>query len=291
MMSTIKKGFTTELWDLWFSELHNRHVGMTYKIKRILFSGESRFQRIDVFDTYEYGKMLVLYGSVMLTERDEFVYHEMISHVPMFVHPDPKEVLIIGGGDGGTLREVIRHREVNSVTLVEIDEEVVEVSKKFIPQTAKSFETDKLTLVFEDGARFVKETEKKFDVIIVDSPDPIAPADTLFKEEFFKDAKNCLKDGGIFVAQTESPFYHKKIVQEVYLVLKSLFKITKMFCAWVPTYPSALWSFSFCSDKLHPISNFDENKYKELNLETKYYNSEIHKAAFALPNFVKEIIE
>ncbi len=279
-----------DLWNMWYTELHNGTAGLTLKIKKVLYSGESPFQRIDVMETYEYGKMLVLYGSIMFTERDEFVYHEMISHVPLFVHPSPEEVLVIGGGDGGTIREVLRHREVRAVTMVEIDSQVVEVSKKFFPTMSVGFSDPRLRLLFKDGAEFVKEDQGSYDVILVDSADPVGPADILFREEFFRSAKERLKQGGIFVAQTESPFYHPDIVKNTYSVLKNLYKNVHMYLAWIPAYPSALWSFCFCSDELHPLRDFKEERVSGSGLEFKYYNPEVHRAAFALPNFVKKLI-
>ncbi len=279
-----------DLWNMWYTELHNGAAGLTLKIKKVLYSGESPFQRIDVMETYEYGKMLVLYGSIMFTERDEFVYHEMISHVPLFVHPSPEKVLVIGGGDGGTIREVLRHREVAEVTMVEIDSQVVEISKRFFPTMSAGFSDPRLKLLFKDGAEFVKEDRGKYDVVIVDSADPVGPADILFREEFFRDAKERLKEAGIFVAQTESPFYHPDIVKNTYDILKKLYKKVHMYLAWIPAYPSALWSFCFCSDVLDPILDFKEERVASCGLEFKYYNPEVHRAAFALPNFVKKLV-
>ncbi len=278
------------LWNLWYTELHNGTAGLTLKIKKVLYSGESKFQRIEVFDTYEYGKMLVLYGSIMFTERDEFIYHEMISHVPLFVHPSPEEVLVIGGGDGGTIKEVSRHPGVKRIKMVEIDQQVVEISKKFFPIMSKGFSDPRLNLIFGDGAEFVKTDTGKYEVIIIDSPDPIGPADVLFKEEFFSNAKKRLREGGILVAQTESPFYHPDIVKNTYSYLRKLFSNVLMYWSWIPAYPSAMWSFCFCSDKLHPLKNFREEKYMELGLETKYYNKGIHFGAFSLPTFAEKLI-
>ena len=280
-----------DLWNLWYTELHNGTAGLSLKIKKVLYSGESKFQRIEVFDTYEYGKMLVLYGSIMFTERDEFVYHEMIVHVPLFVHPSPETVLVIGGGDGGTVREVLRHPEVKKVKMVEIDEQVVEISKKYFPQMSSGFSDKRLTFIFKDGAEFVKTDPGKYDVLIVDSADPVGPADVLFREEFFINTKKRLKENGIFIAQTESPFYHPDIVKNTYSILKGLYKNVFMYWAWIPAYPSAIWSFSFCSDSLHPLEDFKEERYRELSLETKYYNKGIHFGAFSLPNFAHKLIK
>lgn len=285
----IRESSMSDLWNVWFTEMHRNRAGLTLKIKQLIYSTESPFQRIDILDTYEYGKMLVLYGSIMVTEKDEFVYHEMISHIPLFTHPNPKDVLIIGGGDGGTLREVLKHKDVERATMVEIDEMVVKVCKEYLPTIGTEFNNPKAKLIFEDGALFLKKGYK-FDVIIVDGSDPIGPAEVLFQREFHQNAYNCLKDDGIFITQSESPLYHRDTVKKVYKNLKSIFPIVKMYIAHIPTYPSALWSFAFCSKKYDPLLNFRKDEYEALNLNTKYYNSDIHFASFVLPNFVKELV-
>ena len=280
----------SDFWNVWYSELHNQEVGLSIKIKKMLYSGESEFQRIDVLDSCYFGKMLILYGSIMITEKDEFIYHEMITHVPMFTHPDVQNALIIGGGDGGTLRELIKHQSIKKITQVEIDKKVIEVSKKYFPEVAKEFDNPKVKLVYEDGAEFIKKTEEKYDLIIIDSSDPVGPAISLFSKSFYSYCFNALNDDGILTAQTESPFFNKNEVRKIYKNLKDIFPIVKMYLAYVPTYPSSLWSFALCSKKYDPVEDFDNNRYKNLNLKTNYYNCDIHKACFSLPNFVKELL-
>lgn len=193
--------------DLWFSELHTPYVKFSIKIDKQLHSEQTEFQRIDIFESKEFGRMMVLDGYVMLTEKDEFIYHEMIVHVPMVVHPNPKRVLIIGGGDGGTARELLRYKNVESVDLVEIDERVVDISRKYLPQTACSFDDERLHCYFEDGLKFIRHCNNEYDLIIVDSTDPFGPGEGLFTKEFYGNCYKALKEDGIMVNQHESPFY------------------------------------------------------------------------------------
>lgn len=284
-----KEASMEDLWNIWFSELHRKSVGLTVKIKDILFSGKSDFQRIDVFDTEVFGRMLVLYGSIMITERDEFIYHEMIAHVPLNVHPLPENVLVIGGGDGGTVREILKHSEVKNITLVEIDRLVVEVCRKFFSKVSEGFNDPRVKIIYDDGAKFIAETKELFDVIIIDSSDPVGPAEVLFQREFYENVYKRLKDDGIMVAQTESPFYDRNTISRVYKNFSQIFPIVKMYIAPIPTYPSGLWSFGFCSKKFDPLKDLIEERAKGKDL--KYYNLEIHRAAFCLPNFIKELLE
>lgn len=291
MDEIIRESSMTSLWDLWFTELHQKRVGLTIKIKRLIYSGESPYQRIDILDTYEYGRMLVLYGSIMVTEKDEFVYHEMISHVPLYAHPNPRKVLIIGGGDGGTLREVLRHPEVDKVTMVEIDKMVVEKSIEFLPTIATDFDNPRAKIIFEDGEKYLDRCKEKYDIIIVDGSDPVGPAEVLFQKKFHEMAYGCLASDGIFVTQSESPLYHQKTIRSLYRNLKDIFPVVNMYLAHIPTYPSAFWSFAFCSRKYNPLKDFNPDRVKKQRLKMKYYNSDIHNAAFSLPNFVRELVE
>jgi len=281
----------SDFWQgLWFTELHGKTSGITIKIKKILKSIETQYQKLDVFETEDYGRLLTLDNLVMTTERDEFIYHEMLAHIPMFSHNNPENVLIIGGGDGGTLREVLKHKTVKNVDMVEIDKEVVNASKEFFPTLSVGFDNPRTNLKFVDGVEFVRNKEDIYDVIIIDSTDPIGPGKVLFTEEFYKNCYKALKKNGIFVSQTESPFHNPEWVQDIYSELKKVFPIVKAYKAEIPTYPSGIWTFSFCSENIDPIENFQKIKYGDYNLKLKYYNDEIHKGAFALPNFVKELI-
>ncbi|MGE5371700.1 MAG: polyamine aminopropyltransferase [Solirubrobacterales bacterium] len=287
MSELIREDSMTDLWNVWFTELHQNRAGLTLKVNRLLYSGESAFQRIEIMDTYEFGKMLVLYGSIMITEKDEFVYHEMISHIPLFTHPNPKEVLVIGGGDGGTIREALKHPEVERATLVEIDEMVVRKCQEYFPEVAGKLDDPRVRLKFEDGEKYLATTKDKYDVIMCDASDPIGPAEVLFQKPFHQTAYDCLNDDGIFVTQSESPFFHQRTLRRIYDNLKSVFPIVRVYWAYIPTYPSAIWSFTVCSKKYDPIKDFDLARYQAQKPVTKYYNDGIHQAAFQLPNFVK----
>lgn len=278
-----------DFWDLWYSELQQARVGMTFKVKDIVYSGRTKFQRIDVLETHEYGRMLVLHGSIMFTQRDEFVYHELIAHVPCYASPAPQQVLIVGGGDGGALREVLKHGPVRRATVVEIDEQVVDVCRRCFP-AHHGFADPRVQLVIDDGAHFVHTTPDRYEVILVDSYDPVPPADVLFQRDFFADCKERLSEGGILVAQTESPFYSPEIVADLYRKLADVFRTVRMFLGWIPTFPGALWSFAFCSDSRDPLGDFDADRYRREAIPTRYYNDEIHRAAFLLPNFVRDLL-
>lgn len=274
--------------NLWIEEKFEDFLGLKFKVEKVLFSGKSEFQSVDVVETKGHGKMLLNDGLVMVTERDEFAYHDMISHVPLFVHPSPKNVLIIGGGDGGTAREVLRHDSVEKCTMVEIDSMVVEACREFIPQTSKDLDHEKLTLIIGDGVEFVKNTNEKFDVIIVDSTDPIGPAQPLFGEAFYQDVYNCLSEDGIVVSQGESSWYAMDIQQSLLKVLNAVFPQSYLYSFSNLTYPGGLWSFTFATKKHHPIKDFNAERVENSGLSFDYYNAALHSASFALPNFVKK---
>lgn len=278
--------------ELWFSERHTPNVKFSIKVDRQLYSGHSEFQRIDVFDSKEFGRFLTLDGYMMLTEKDEFIYHEMITHVPMAVHQNPKNILIIGAGDGGVLRELTRYPTVENIDLVEIDELVVEVSKQYLPTTACRFDDPRLNIFYEDGVKFIRKCDDMYDIIIVDSTDPFGPGEGLFTKEFYGSCFKALHDDGIMVNQHESPFYaedsaamqrsHKRIVES--------FPISKVYQAHIPTYPSGHWLFGFASKKYHPTNDYNGTKWNMLGLRTRYYNPRLHVGAFALPNYVEELL-
>ena len=279
--------------DLWFSELHTPYVKFSIKIDKQLHSEQTEFQRIDIFESKEFGRMMVLDGYVMLTEKDEFIYHEMIVHVPMVVHPNPKRVLIIGGGDGGTARELLRYKNVESVDLVEIDERVVDISRKYLPQTACSFDDERLHCYFEDGLKFIRHCNNEYDLIIVDSTDPFGPGEGLFTKEFYGNCYKALKEDGIMVNQHESPFYDEDAfaMQRAHQRIVKSFPIRRVYQAHIPTYPSGHWLFGFASKKYHPVLDFDAKRWNALGLKTRYYNANLHNASFALPNYVEELME
>ncbi|MCM1334525.1 MAG: polyamine aminopropyltransferase [Eubacterium sp.] len=279
--------------ELWFTERHTPFVQFSIKVDRQLYSGQSEFQRIDVFDSKEFGRFLTLEGYMMLTEKDEFIYHEMITHVPAAVHPDPRRVLVIGAGDGGVVRELTRYPEIEHIDLVEIDELVIEVCRKYLPVTACRFDDPRVHIFIEDGVKYIRRCENKYDIIIVDSTDPFGPGEGLFTKEFYGSCYRALKEDGIMVNQHESPFYtedaaamqraHKRIVES--------FPISKVYQAHIPTYPSGHWLFGFASKKYHPTRDFSAAKWNLRGLDTKYYNTELHVGAFALPNYVEALLK
>lgn len=281
----MKKGI-----ELWVTEDYEGVFRMQYKAKETLYSGESEFQRVDVIDTDYLGKALFNDGLIMTSERDEFIYHEMITHVPMSVHPSPKKVLIIGGGDGGTAREVLRYESVERVVMVEIDPCVIEACKKHLPVTSCELENPKLELRIEDGIKYVKETAEKFDVILVDSTDPIGPAAPLFDVSFYSDIRNALTENGIVVSQCENPFIHMTMQKKLLGIKAEIFEKVSVYNYTNMTYPGGLWSFSFASKGLDPMADFKPLPEAMLS-KMKYYNSALHKAAFALPNFQKNEVQ
>lgn len=279
--------------EYWFSELQTPNVKLSIRVDRQLYSGKSEFQRIDIFDSPEFGRFLTLDGYMMLTEKDEFIYHEMITHVPMAVHPCVKKVLVIGAGDGGVIRELTRYPEIEQIDLVEIDQLVVEVCKKYLPQTSCRFDDPRVHIYYEDGLKFIRRFENEYDLIIVDSTDPFGPGEGLFTREFYGSCYKALKEDGIMVNQHESPFYdedatacqraHKRIVES--------FPISRVFQAHIPTYPSGHWLFGFASKKYHPLKDLAEARWNLRGLGCKYYTTTLHKGAFYLPAYVEELLK
>ncbi len=279
--------------ELWFTEMHNEYSKFSFKVKEHLCSIKSPFQQIDVLDTYEYGKVLVIDGFVMLTEKDEFVYHEMIVHTPMAVNLNAKNVLVIGAGDGGTLRELIRYKTIENIDFVEIDEKVVEVSKKYLPFVNSGFDDHRINTYFEDGVEFVKDKKNVYDLIIIDSTDPIGPGEGLFTKEFYSNCYNALTEEGILVNQCESVYFEgdRREFKRAIEKLKDIFPIATAYQANIPTYPSGHWLFGYASKKYDPLKDHKTEEWKKLELKTRYYNERVHKGAFYLPNYILEVME
>ena len=279
--------------EMWFSEFHTPDVKHSIRVNRQLYSRQSEYQRIDIFETPEFGRVLTLDGNVMLTERDEFIYDEMITHVPMAVHPLVKKVLVIGAGDGGVIRELTRYPEIEHIDMVEIDPLVVEVCRKYLPKTACRLDDPRLSIHYEDGLKYVRFKENEYDLIIVDSTDPFGPGEGLFTREFYGNCYKALKEDGIMVNQHESPFYaedaeackraHKRIVES--------FPISRVYQAHILTYPSGHWLFGFASKKYHPLKDLDETRWNLRGLDCRYYTTTLHKGAFYLPAYVEEMLE
>ncbi len=278
--------------NLWIEEVHQGFLGMRFKVEKVLFSGKSDFQTVQVVETTGHGKMLFNDGMVMVSERDEFVYHDMIVHPVMYTHPNPRSVLVIGGGDGGTVREVLRHKSVEKVVMVEIDKMVVDACMEHIPLTSSQLKDPKVELRYEDGVKYMAESKEQFDVIIVDSSDPIGPATPLFNESFYADVYSRLADDGIVVSQCESPVYEGAMQKTILKILSDKFNVVRIANYSNLTYPGSLWSFSMGSKKNDPLKDFQSERYDSDGLEFKYYNSKIHTGAFMLPEFqYKELKE
>ena len=275
--------------DLWFREQHKDQIALSIRAKGYLWSGRSEYQSLDVLDTEMFGRVLLLDGVIMTTERDEFIYHEMISHVPLFSHPEPRRVLVIGGGDGGTVREAVKHPTVERVDLVEIDRLVVEKSRELLPTIAGALDHPKVRIHYEDGIRWVTEHHNHYDVIIVDSTDPVGPAVGLFSPTFYRDCARALTDRGILSAQSESPFFDRDEVRAIYANLGQTFPLAKPYTASVPTYPGGYWCFAFATKDAAQCAAPEQRRYAAVG-PLRYYNPEIHSAAFVLPNYVRELL-
>ena len=274
----------------WLTEKQTENLNLSCRVNKILFSGKSEYQDIVVADSCEFGRMLVLDGVFQTSVFEEYIYHEMIIHVPLFSHPNPKKVLVVGGGDGGAVREAVRHKGVENVEMVEIDGMVVDVSKKYLPEISAALLAGhpKLQVEIGDGLARVKAAEELYDAIIVDCSDPIGPGTGLFTQEFYRDIYKALKPDGLFVQQTESPFYHQGLISRIYKDIAELFPITRLYLANIPLYPGGLHSFTLGSKVHDPLKAVLP---ESLPFQTRYYNQRLHYSCFALPNFVLELLE
>jgi len=282
--------------SLWFTDRdENQALSLKYS-GDLLFEKASEMQKVRVFETTAYGKMLSIDSCVMITERDEAHYHEMLVHPAMQIHPMPKNILVIGGGDGGTIREIFKYPTVEKVTMVEIDKNVVDAAKEFFPKVASEFSNPKLNLIIGDGIAFVAEgTSAEYDVIVIDGADPKGPAEGLFSEEFYLQCQRLLKENGIVAAQGESPMFHEKAFKDLNSCLKKIFGMKKAHVAlfFAPTYPSGMWSIHIGTKQgIHPVSDFNVQRAREFSEKNQlhYYNEEVHRSAFALPSFVSKLL-
>lgn len=270
----------------WYTEKQTENFGITMKINKTLHTEQTEFQYLEMAETAEWGNMLFLDGMVMTSEKDEFVYHEMVAHVPLFTHPNPENVLVVGGGDGGVIREILKHPSVKKATLVDIDGKVIEYSKKFLPSIASGLEDSRVEVIVGDGFMHIAESDNEFDVIMVDSTEPVGPAVNLFSKGFYAGISKALKEDGIFVAQSDNPWFKADLIKQVQSDVGEIFPITKLYLANIPTYPSGLWAFTIGSKKYNPLEVPAERFHE---IDTKYYTPELHNAAFVLPKFVKDL--
>ena len=276
--------------ELWYTENHTDNVKFSIKVDKHLRSAESEYQRIDIFESKEFGRILTLDGYLMVTEKDEYIYHEMITHIPMAVNPDITNVLVIGAGDGGTVRELTRYNHIKNIDMVEIDEMVVEICREYLPQTACRLTDPRVHIFYQDGLRFVRSKENEYDLIIVDSTDPFGVGEGLFTKEFYGNCCKALKDDGILVNQHESTFYtsYANSMKRAHSRIKSTFPIALVYQAHIPTYPSGHWLFGFASKKYDPRTDLKADWWNSLGIKTKYYNTILHTGCFAIPNNVRD---
>lgn len=266
-------------------EYHSPSGGLFFHVTKCLHRQDSQYQKVEVFENEYFGRVLLLDGLVQTTEKDEFFYHEMLVHPAFQAHPSPRNLLIIGGGDGGVLKETLRY-PIKSVCLVEIDSLVIDVSKEYFPWLSSSSDDERSELIIADGWEFVRKTDRKFDVVIIDSSDPVGPSVSLHEKNFFSGIKKCLNEDGIVVGQAGSPLYSMDSIKKKNDFLRTLFRIVSFYSSPVPTYPGGIWSFFYLSDKVQPLE-IKRNPPGKL----KFYNSDIHRAAFSLPTFFKEKLD
>ncbi|NLB89575.1 MAG: polyamine aminopropyltransferase [Syntrophomonadaceae bacterium] len=274
--------------EIWLVEDDRNNMKLHYRVKEILSSRKSPFQHVNIIDTYDFGRCLILDGVMQTTELDGYIYNEMISHVPTVTHPDPKKVLIIGGGDCGVANELIKYEGIKEIDMVEIDQVVVEECIDKLPKISGNVPNDKrVNFLFEDGVKFVQDKKDIYDIAIVDSSDPVGPAEVLFTEDFYVNLKNSLTEDGLMVCQSQSPIFNKDILKRTRSILMKHFPIVKTYKAVVPSYPGGMWSFTLASLKYDPINaNLDR-----LEANTNYVNKEMFKSSFDLPNFMLEDLD
>lgn len=274
--------------ELWYTEKQTDSFGITAKIKHTLVTEKTDFQDLAVIETEQFGRMLVLDGMVMTTVKDEFVYHEMVAHPVLFTHPDPKRVLVVGGGDGGVIREVLKHPMVEKAVLVEIDGKVIEHSKRHLPEIAGALDDPRVEVIVNDGYMHIHDFKNTYDVIMVDSTEPVGPAVNLFTRGFYQGIFDALKEDGIFVAQTDNPWFKAELIRSVHKDVREVFPVVRVYTANIPTYPSGLWTFTMGSKRYDPLQ-VEESRISPI--DTRYYTPRLHKAAFVLPRFVEELLE
>ncbi len=279
--------------EFWFSEFHTPDVKHSIRVNKHLFSKKSDYQKIDIFDTPEFGRVLTLDGNVMLTERDEFIYDEMITHVPMAVHPGIRDILVIGAGDGGVVKELTRYDKVQRIDLVEMDPEVLNACREFLPGNACRLDDNRVHIYYENALKFIRRCEDEYDLIIVDSTDPFGPSEGLFTREFYGSCYTALKAHGIMVNQQGSPFYAQdaEAMKRSHMRIVSNFPISRVYQAHIPTYAAGYWLFGFASKHYHPIDDLDADAWTALGLETRYYTTRLHKGAFYLPAFLEQMLQ
>ena len=279
--------------EIWFSDVQTDNVKLNIRLDKQLFSAISEYQRIDVFQSPAFGRFVALDGDVIFSEADEFIYNEMVTHVPMAVHPHVKKVLIIGGGGGGVAREYTAYPEIEEIDVVEPDEQFVEVCREYFPEAAKGFEDPRVQVFHQDGLRFLRGRSDEYDIIINDATDPFGHTEGLFTKEFYGSCYKALKADGIMVYQHGSPFFDEdeSAFRSMHNKVYRSFPISRVYQAHIPTCTSGYWMFGFASKKYHPIEDFDPVRWNARGLKTEYYTTNLHIGAFMLPKYVEDILE
>ena len=278
MSDVFKEGYFTEECPLWPGRALSVHI------QEVLASEETEYQLLEIFRGEGFGKMLALDGKIQLAESDEFIYHEMFAHVPAFTHEEPEKVLVIGGGDGGVVRELLKHSCIEQIDLCELDEEVVNQCVRFFPWTGKALDDPRVELHFQDGALFVKSHAASYDLVLVDGPDPIGPGEALFTEAFLLDCKRALRPGGILVSQSESYLLHPAVTETQCRIFRELFAYSGYYACSIPSYPGGSLGFCIgCDD--HRVDVPFRRPIGAFVRRLKMYSMAVHKAAFVLPPF------
>jgi spermidine synthase len=275
----------------WYTELHTPHTGITFKQEKLIYSGRTKFQKMDIIENETFGKVLFLDGYVMLTDKDEFHYHEMMSHMSLFTHNNPRTALVIGGGDGGVIREMCKHPYIERIDQSEIDDQVIEKSKKFFPQISAGYKDPRVNVHIEDGFKFLRKHPKDYDVISIDSTDPIGPGKVLFSLPFYRRVLQALTEDGIMTAQIGSPFFNPNHVRRTFRKLRKIFPIVRPYMVHVPTYMDGYYCLAFCSKKYDPLETFDRKRFDKLNLDLKYFNPELQRGCLMLPTYVANLMQ
>jgi spermidine synthase len=278
----MNRGIDTRGRELWFSERQSEDVTLGLRVRSVLWQERTPYQELLVLDTDAYGRVLVLDGAIQTTERDEFIYHEMIAHVPLAMHPHPRRVAVIGGGDGGAIREILKHPEVEEAHLVEIDGRVVEAARQFFPELAGALDDPRARVHITDGIDWIQAVDTPFDVVIVDSTDPMGPAEGLFGAAFYRAVAERLGEDGVMVAQSESPMLEPDVIRRAVSGMREAFPQVYLYTAAVPTYPTGLWSFTIGSKGPRPAPVRPGLE----TLPTRYWTPAVHQAAFQLPPFI-----
>lgn len=277
--------------DMWYTERHGK-VGITLEIVQTLVRQKTPFQEIAIVETADFGRMLLLDGLIMTTERDEFIYHELISHIPLLALPQPpRNVLIVGGGDGGVVREALRHPSVEQVVLCEIDQMVIELSRQYLPTVAGQLNDPRVEIQLRDGVEFMAEQKSRFDAIIIDSTDPISIGEGLFTVDFYRNVAGALTPNGVMVCQSESPLLDLDLVISIQRKLKQAFSIVTPYVAPIYTYPGGYWSWTMASQTTEPLAAVDWDMGQSIAQATHYYNPDVHRAVFALPNYFRAALQ